>query len=96
MFWGLWAIDRELVFPAKLDEVIPVWANHMWVSGTNHHFVPVGVFRVPVIVCVFGSIQLFCQLSWKWPPHTTYILKEETDCSVRLHLHAPTLHGKLS
>jgi len=28
-FWGLYAIDRELVFPKILDEFIPPWLNHV-------------------------------------------------------------------
>lgn len=28
IFWLLYAIDREVVYPAKLDEFIPSWLNH--------------------------------------------------------------------
>ncbi|KAL5281642.1 hypothetical protein ACFFRR_005161 [Megaselia abdita] len=28
-FWGLYAVDRELVFPRVLDAVFPVWLNHV-------------------------------------------------------------------
>lgn len=28
-FWGLYAIDRELVFPRSLDPFFPVWLNHV-------------------------------------------------------------------
>ncbi|XP_069705653.1 androgen-dependent TFPI-regulating protein-like [Periplaneta americana] len=28
MFWGLYMIDRELVFPNSLDVVMPFWTNH--------------------------------------------------------------------
>ncbi|WAR17127.1 AIG1-like protein [Mya arenaria] len=27
-FWGIYAVDRELVYPKKLDELIPQWLNH--------------------------------------------------------------------
>ena len=27
-FWSLYAIDRKLVFPLILDEIMPVWLNH--------------------------------------------------------------------
>ena len=27
-FWGLYAADRELVYPAALDKIVPVWVNH--------------------------------------------------------------------
>jgi len=28
IFWGLYAVDRELIFPAKLDGHFPAWLNH--------------------------------------------------------------------
>lgn len=28
-FWGLYAVDRELVFPKALDPYFPVWLNHV-------------------------------------------------------------------
>nr|XP_033770993.1 androgen-induced gene 1 protein-like isoform X2 [Geotrypetes seraphini] len=27
-FWGIYAYDRELIYPEKLDKVIPMWLNH--------------------------------------------------------------------
>jgi len=29
IFWSLWAVDRELIFPKVLDEVFPSWLNHL-------------------------------------------------------------------
>ncbi|XP_014678691.1 PREDICTED: androgen-induced gene 1 protein-like [Priapulus caudatus] len=29
-FWGLYAIDRELIYPRALDDFIPTWVNHAW------------------------------------------------------------------
>ena len=29
-FWVLFLIDRELVYPKRLDKYLPVWANHVW------------------------------------------------------------------
>ncbi|XP_072028780.1 androgen-induced gene 1 protein-like isoform X2 [Amphiura filiformis] len=29
MFWAIWAVDRELVFPKELDEFFPPWLNHV-------------------------------------------------------------------
>lgn len=28
-FWGLYAVDRELVFPKAIDEFFPTWLNHV-------------------------------------------------------------------
>ncbi|CAH1247420.1 AIG1 [Branchiostoma lanceolatum] len=30
VFWGMYAVDRELIFPAALDKIIPPWINHVW------------------------------------------------------------------
>lgn len=27
VFWSLYAVDRELVYPRALDEIIPSWLN---------------------------------------------------------------------
>ncbi|XP_067937446.1 androgen-induced gene 1 protein-like [Watersipora subatra] len=29
MFWTLYGIDRELVYPKRLDAIIPTWLNHV-------------------------------------------------------------------
>ena len=29
LFWALYFIDRELVFPTVLDPIIPPWINHI-------------------------------------------------------------------
>ncbi|GFY45472.1 androgen-induced gene 1 protein [Trichonephila inaurata madagascariensis] len=29
MFWGLYAIDRELIFPKVLETIFPAWLNHV-------------------------------------------------------------------
>jgi len=29
MFWSLYSIDRELVYPKVLDKIIPHWLNHV-------------------------------------------------------------------
>lgn len=28
MFWGLYSINRELIFPKKVEEILPGWVNH--------------------------------------------------------------------
>nr|XP_022325648.1 androgen-induced gene 1 protein-like isoform X3 [Crassostrea virginica] len=28
-FWGIYAVDRELVYPKELDKIIPSWLNHI-------------------------------------------------------------------
>ena len=29
-FWGIYAYDRQLVYPESFDKVIPSWLNHFW------------------------------------------------------------------
>ncbi|KAJ8961628.1 hypothetical protein NQ314_005880 [Rhamnusium bicolor] len=28
IFWSIWHIDRELIFPKVVDDVYPTWLNH--------------------------------------------------------------------
>ena len=30
VFWGIWAIDRELVLPSDNDDYFPAYINHLW------------------------------------------------------------------
>lgn len=46
-FWGLYAVDRELVFPKAIDPYFPTWLNH--VMHTN--------------IMVFILIEMFCTYS---------------------------------
>lgn len=40
VFWILYNINRDLIFPKHLDEYIPPWVNHSWVCNilTELHF----------------------------------------------------------
>ena len=29
-FWGIYAYDRQLVYPVHFDKVVPTWLNHFW------------------------------------------------------------------
>uniref|UniRef100_H2ZJX3 Uncharacterized protein n=1 Tax=Ciona savignyi TaxID=51511 RepID=H2ZJX3_CIOSA len=40
-FWGIFYVDRELVYPAALDEIIPVWMNHVM-----HSFILITVLEL--------------------------------------------------
>lgn len=44
-FWGIYAVDREFVYPVYLDEHIPSMLNHYW-----HTTIVVGVFLELVVV----------------------------------------------
>ena len=45
MFWGIYAIDRELIYPAYMDNTIPFVLNHCW-----HTFIVVCVLIELVFV----------------------------------------------
>ncbi|XP_076806666.1 androgen-induced gene 1 protein-like [Clavelina lepadiformis] len=32
-FWSIYLIDRELIYPKVLDNILPQWANHVWHSA---------------------------------------------------------------
>ncbi|XP_071530640.1 androgen-induced gene 1 protein-like [Panulirus ornatus] len=46
IFWVLYAVDRELIFPASLDKWFPSWLNHIM-----HTLPAVGAFLELYMVC---------------------------------------------
>ena len=44
MFWGIYAIDREVIYPAVLDNTIPFHLNHLW--------------HTTIILCVFAELVI--------------------------------------
>ncbi|XP_068217198.1 androgen-induced gene 1 protein-like isoform X2 [Palaemon carinicauda] len=46
IFWSLYAIDRELIFPAELDLWFPAWLNHVM-----HTLPAIGVLIEVFMVC---------------------------------------------
>ena len=36
VFWGLYAVNRELIFPKTHDQYVPRWSTHVKVSINNH------------------------------------------------------------
>ena len=45
-FWGIYAFDRQLVYPDAFDKVVPQWLNHFWHTT-------VGVFVLFEMMLVF-------------------------------------------
>ena len=37
VFWGLYAINRELIFPKTHDQYVPRWSTHVKVSACHRH-----------------------------------------------------------
>lgn len=51
-FWTLFNVDRELIYPKSLDEIIPLWLNHFMV-GTYQRDIQLSFQRVQsLFVCV--------------------------------------------
>lgn len=53
-FWGIYAINRELVYPAVLDQVVPTYLNHFW----HTTIVVWGVFEMYLFHHCFPSLAL--------------------------------------
>ncbi|XP_072175952.1 androgen-induced gene 1 protein-like [Diadema setosum] len=83
MFWSLWSIDRQLVFPKELDEYFPMWLNHvlhtyllpilvvdMWI--VKHKCPPrvfglLGLFTVAALYLVWILFLGFVKEIWVYP-----------------------------
>lgn len=67
IFWSIYAIDRNLVYPEILDTVVPVYINHLWHTTIllwvifeiylfHHHFPSTGIAAVSVLV--YGAMYI--------------------------------------
>lgn len=65
LFWGVYAVDRELVFPKMLDSFYPQYLNQqqvMMICVFNRVFVFVGVLHLiirSIVTINRGFIMLF-------------------------------------
>ena len=68
-FWGIYAIDRNLIYPEILDRIIPPYMNHFWhttiilwvlceIYFVHHHF--------PTTATVAASLFMFGGLYIAW------------------------------
>ena len=79
LFWGLYLIDRELVFPVVLDKVVPVYLNHFWHSFVllwcvcemylfHHRFPSTQMAAINAFLIGFGYISwimyIYSQTNW--------------------------------
>ena len=59
-FWAVYVIDRELVHPVHLDQVLPQWANHLF-----HTFILISTLELWLNRLIYPSRKiglLFCAL----------------------------------
>ena len=49
-FWGIYVVDRELVYPERLDKIIPTWLNHVMVISLQLYRTSVGRLCNPHIL----------------------------------------------
>lgn len=75
IFWALYAFDRELIFPASLDEWFPSWLNHIMhtlpVIGTilemymvYHFYLKGWKLYVPILVAYFLYLSWICYIAY--------------------------------
>ena len=67
VFWGFWAVDRELIYPEVYDKVVPAYVNHLWHTAIliwvlfevylfHHHFPSPGT--AAACVFVYGTAYM--------------------------------------
>ncbi|CAL4108854.1 unnamed protein product [Meganyctiphanes norvegica] len=82
-FWGLYAVDRKLIFPVSMDKWFPNWLNHGMHSvpiigvfieaWLVHHKFPKRLTGVVTVAC-FTMIYLFwiCFIAYFWDGFWVY------------------------
>ena len=99
-FWGIFAIDRELVYPANMDLYIPVALNHYWVRMPLSTFIVVtqvgssasSVYHSLSSIC-FCTPNVFCiciqEVRWS----TKYSCKVCYICVFQWNMNAFAVHN---
>ncbi|XP_050692961.1 androgen-induced gene 1 protein-like isoform X2 [Eriocheir sinensis] len=83
IFWGLYAVDRELIFPVSMDAWFPGWLNHLMhtlpffasiieIIVTNHVYPKGGMLYFPIVVASALYIFWLCFIAhhtgfWVYP-----------------------------
>ncbi|CAH3170401.1 unnamed protein product [Porites lobata] len=71
-FWGIYMIDRELIFPKALDKVIPSWINHVLHTWCAVLIIIEGAFikhkypknRLGLGLLTFASVAYLLWITW--------------------------------
>lgn len=75
IFWGLYAVDRELIFPVSMDAWFPAWLNHLMhtlpiiatlleVVFVNHVYPRGRVLYVPIIIAAALYVSWLCFIAY--------------------------------
>uniref|UniRef100_A0A0P4WGU4 Androgen-dependent TFPI-regulating protein n=1 Tax=Scylla olivacea TaxID=85551 RepID=A0A0P4WGU4_SCYOL len=75
IFWGLYAVDRELIFPVSLDAWFPGWLNHLMhtlpliaslleVVFVNHVYPRGRILYIPIIVASALYVSWLCFIAY--------------------------------
>ncbi|CAG2205588.1 Androgen-induced gene 1 protein [Mytilus edulis] len=56
-FWGIYAVDRELVYPRALDKIIPPWLNHIMRPGLDS--ISTIVYQISGLMTLLGFALLY-------------------------------------
>ncbi|XP_074608010.1 androgen-induced gene 1 protein-like isoform X1 [Acropora palmata] len=76
-FWGIYLMDRDLIFPKGMEEIIPPWLNHLLHTWCAVAIIMEGAFvkhRYPRNHVGLGLLLSFClaYLLWiTWVSHVT-------------------------
>ncbi|XP_078382152.1 androgen-induced gene 1 protein-like isoform X1 [Oculina patagonica] len=68
-FWGIYMIDRELIFPSVLDKIIPPWLNHLLHTWCAVFMIVEGAFirhKYPKNRVGLGLLALFAATYLIW------------------------------
>lgn len=83
IFWGLYAVDRDLIFPASMDAWFPAWLNHLMhtlplvaslieVVIVNHVYPRGRNLYIPIILAAAFYVSWICFIAhhsglWVYP-----------------------------
>ncbi|XP_045118476.1 androgen-induced gene 1 protein-like isoform X2 [Portunus trituberculatus] len=75
IFWGLYAVDRDLIFPVSMDAWFPSWLNHLMhtlpliaslleVVFVNHVYPRGRILYIPIIVASALYVSWLCFIAY--------------------------------
>jgi len=75
-FWGIYMIDRELIFPQALDKIFPPWLNHLLHTWCAVVIIVEGAFikhKYPRNHVGLGLLAAFCATYLMWITWIAYV-----------------------
>ena len=77
-FWGIFAIDRELVYPLEMDNHIPVLLNHFWVSDIQGitNCLQLQFWALASMICSKHRFSIIYECTHVFPTNSIKLRKE--------------------